>query len=151
MYQRILVPVDGSATSDAGVAEAVRIAKLTHGQLRLLHVVDELPLTLSAEGYGAMSSDVLQLLRDGGERTLQRVRAGVHEQKIAVDTVLCESLAGRVCDHVAQQAKEWNADLIVLGTHGRHGAGRLLLGSDAEQVLRTAPVPVLLVRAPGAA
>jgi nucleotide-binding universal stress UspA family protein len=49
---------------------------------------------------------------------------------------------------VIEQAKAWGADLIVIGTHGRRGVGRLLLGSDAEQIVRMAPVPVLLVRAP---
>lgn len=60
--------------------------------------------------------------------------------------MLRESLAGRVCDLVTAEAKTWPADLIVLGTHGRRGAGRMLLGSDAEQTLRMSPVPVLLVR-----
>jgi nucleotide-binding universal stress UspA family protein len=69
-------------------------------------------------------------------------RAGVSAETATLDTT-----AGRVCDLVVAQAKKWNADLIVLGTHGRRGVNRLLLGSDAEQILRLAPVPVLLVRA----
>jgi nucleotide-binding universal stress UspA family protein len=60
--------------------------------------------------------------------------------------VLRHCSAGRVSDVIVKEAAQWPADLIVLGTHGRRGAGRLLLGSDAEQVLRVAPVPVLLVR-----
>jgi nucleotide-binding universal stress UspA family protein len=63
---------------------------------------------------------------------------------------LLESLNGRLCDHVNQQVTDWKADLIVLGTHGRRGASRWLLGSDAEQVLRSAAVPVLLIRAEAA-
>ena len=55
-------------------------------------------------------------------------------------------MAARVADLVVEQARQWGAELIVLGTHGRRGLGRALLGSDAEQVLRQAPVPVLLVR-----
>ena len=51
-----------------------------------------------------------------------------------------------MCDLVAKAAKEWPAELVVIGTHGRRGVGRLLLGSDAEQILRLSPVPVLLVR-----
>jgi nucleotide-binding universal stress UspA family protein len=57
----------------------------------------------------------------------------------------------RVWVLVVEQAQDWKADLIVIGTHGRRGMGRLLMGSDAEQILRMAPVPVLLVRAPEAA
>ena len=82
---------------------------------------------------------------------LQRARTLASDSGIAVDTVLFDGLGGRLCDRVAEQAKDWRADLIVLGTHGRRGVSRVLLGSDAEQVLRTAPVPVLLVRASEAA
>ena len=60
---------------------------------------------------------------------------------------LTEVLPGRVCDVAVEQAKAAGADLIVLGTHGRRGVGRMLMGSDAEQILRIAPTPVLLVRA----
>ena len=65
---------------------------------------------------------------------------------LQVDTALKDSFAGRVCDLVIAEADAWNADLIVLGTHGRRGAGRLLMGSDAENVVRGARVPVLLLR-----
>ena len=147
MYQRILVPVDGSSTSSAGLTEAVKLAKLTGARLLLLHVVDDLPMLMSAEGLSAMSGDIFALLKEGGEKVLENARASVASQGLAVDTKLLESLNGRLCDHVNQQVTEWKADLIVLGTHGRRGASRWLLGSDAEQVLRLATVPVLLVRA----
>ena len=150
MYQRILVPVDGSSTSDLGLAEAMKLAKLTGGQLRLLHVIDEMPFIMSAEGSGAMTADVLEVLRKAGEKILQQARTLVKENAIPVDTVLFDSLSGRLCDQVVEQVKEWHADLVVLGTHGRRGVKRVLLGSDAEQVLRNSPVPVLLVRALGA-
>jgi nucleotide-binding universal stress UspA family protein len=147
MYQRILVPVDGSATSNAGLAEAIKLAKLTGAQLRLIHVIDEMPFLMNAEGYGPLSGDLLATLKETGENILQQARMLVKDNDIAVDTALFESLTGRLSDRVAEQAKEWNADLIVLGTHGRRGMNRMLLGSGAEQILRTAPVPVLLVRA----
>ena len=150
MYQRILVPVDGSPTSSAGLDEAIMLAKLTGARLRLVHVVDEMPFVMSAEGYGAMSSDVLGLLKEAGEKILAESRQRVEAKGIAVDAVLFDSLSGRLSDRVAEQSKEWGADLIVLGTHGRRGVQRMLLGSDAEQIIRTATVPVLLVRAPEA-
>jgi nucleotide-binding universal stress UspA family protein len=62
-------------------------------------------------------------------------------------TVLVETLAGPAADAIVAEAKKWKADLIVMGTHGRRGVRRLVMGSDAEQVLRETPVPVLLVRA----
>lgn len=148
MYQRILVPVDGSDTSNAGLAEAIKLAKLTGGQLRLMHVVDESPFLLSAEGMAAISTDVLGLLRQGGERILEQARNLVVAQKVAVDTKLYDGVTSRLSDCVNDQVAQWQADLIVLGTHGRRGVGRMLLGSGAEQVAREATVPVLLVRAP---
>ena len=147
MYPRILVPVDGSPTSNAGLDEAIKIARLTGAQLRLLHVVDEMPFVLSGEGYGAIATDVFALLREAGAKILEDARSRVQESGIAVDTALFDSLSGRLCDRVTEQVEQWHADLVVLGTHGRRGLRRAVLGSDAEQVLRTAPVPVLLVRA----
>jgi nucleotide-binding universal stress UspA family protein len=65
---------------------------------------------------------------------------------VAVDVTLREMLAGRVFEQVLEEADAWKADLIVIGTHGRRGVRRMFLGSDAEQILRSASVPVLLVR-----
>lgn len=148
MYQRILVPVDGSPTSDRGLDEAIRLAQLTGGRLRLMHVVDELSLALgNAGGFSMATPDMFQLLRDAGAQILAQARARVEAAALPVDTVLDDTLGGRVCDLVVTQAKQWPADLIVIGTHGRRGVGRLVMGSGAEQILRLAPVPVLLVRA----
>ena len=61
--------------------------------------------------------------------------------------MLKDSFAGRVCDLVVAEAGSWPADMIVLGTHGRRGVGRMLMGSDAEAIVRSAPIPVLLIRA----
>jgi len=148
MYQRILVPVDGSPPSEAGLKLAIEMAKLTGGQLRLLHVVDPMPFAFSAEGYGAMATDVLALMRESGEQILRAARERVVQDGVAAETVLLDGFGGRLCDRVGAQVQEWKADLIVIGTHGRRGVRRMMLGSDAEQVLRTAPVPVLLVRPP---
>jgi nucleotide-binding universal stress UspA family protein len=147
MYERILVPVDGSPTADAGLTEAIRLAKLTGGQLRLLHVIDPPPFVFSGDGYGAVASDVLAVFQESGRRVLEDARKRVVHEGVAVDTAISDSFGERLCERAAQVANEWKADLIVIGTHGRRGVSRALLGSDAEQVLRTAPVPVLLVRA----
>lgn len=148
MYQRILVPVDGSPTSRAGLEEAIKLAKRLDARIRLLHVVDEMPLAVSAEGFGSISVDLLGLLREGGEQVLAQAKARVEAAGVPVDAVLLDSLKGRLSDHVSAQALAWPAELIVIGTHGRRGIGRMVLGSDAEQVLRHAPVPVLLFRLP---
>jgi nucleotide-binding universal stress UspA family protein len=152
MYQRILVPVDGSPTAGRGLAEAMHLARLTGGCLRLLHVVDELSVSLGgAAAFTAAAPDTFTLLRDAGLEILATARARVEAEGLAVDTVLDDTLGGRIADRVLAQARQWPAELIVIGTHGRRGVGRLLLGSDAEQVLRQAAVPVLLVRDPLAA
>jgi len=147
MYSRILVPVDGSPTSNAGLDEAIKLAKQFGSRLRLLHVVDQMPLAVSAEGFGVMSVDVLGLLKEAGARVLADAKAHVLAAGVPVDTLLVDSPNSRLSDHVTAVAKEWPAELIVIGTHGRRGIGRVLMGSDAEQVVRHAPVPVLLYRA----
>ena len=145
MYKRILVPVDGSATSERGLDEAVKLAKLSGASIHLVHVLDRfLLMGTSPETY---TVDVLGVQKEAGARILEEAKARVAAGGIEVTTFLSEPLPGRVCDVVCDQAREAAADLIVLGTHGRRGIGRLLVGSDAEQILRVAPVPVLLIRA----
>ena len=146
MYKRILVPVDGSGTARRGLEEAIALAGLTGGQLRLLHVVDELSVAMSMSGQGVVSPDLYQLLREGGEQVLADALAVAQSRKVVADTVLIEGFSGRLCDHVLEQARQWGADIVVLGSHGRRGVGRLVMGSDAEQIIRTALVPVLVVR-----
>ena len=143
MFHRILVPIDGSATSSAGLAEAIRLAKLTGGSLRLVHVLDELAFTGGMEFYGA---EVLRRLQDGGQKVLAEGERAAKAAGVPVETKLFESFGDRLADLIEQEVVEWKADLIVIGTHGRRGLRRALLGSDAEQVARHATVPVLLLR-----
>ena len=147
MYQRILVPVDGSETSNQGLDEAIKLAQLTGAELRLIHVIDVLSFTTGYEPYSLYTIDVIPLIREAGERILEEGKKRAKAHGLKVDCLLFDILANRVSDTVVEQAKAWRADLIVIGTHGRRGMKRLLLGSDAEQILRIAPVPVLLVRA----
>jgi len=146
MYQRILVPIDGSPTSMQGLVEAIRLAKLTGGQLRLLHMVDALSLTMTMGAYGAFSGDVYDDMQKEGQKILEDGRQQALDAGVAADVVALEGVRSRLADLVLEQVKSWPADLVVLGTHGRRGVGRMLLGSDAEQVVRSCPVPVLLVR-----
>ena len=149
MYERILVPVDGSPTSQRGLAEALAVAAKFGSKLRLLHVVDDGTLIATAGAMASNIGELLSLLAEGGEKLLDEAKRTAQARGVPAETVLHHSVSGRVCDTVVKEAVDWKADLIVIGTHGRRGAGRLLLGSDAEQVLRLAPVPVLLVRNTG--
>jgi len=146
MFDRILVPIDGSSTSSAGLDEAIRLAKLTGGLLRLVHVLDELAFTGGMEVYGA---EVLKRLREGGQKVLAEGERVAKAGGTPVETKLFESYGDSLADLVAKEAAEWPADLIVIGTHGRRGLRRALLGSDAEQIARHATVPVLLLRPKG--
>ncbi len=151
MFRRILVPIDGSPTSTRGLDEAIGLARDQKAKICLLHVVDELAVT-GAGGMGYVPpsyiNEFVAASRAGGKRLLARAEGKVRKRGIAVETVLLETLGGRVADLIIKQAKKWRADLIVLGTHGRRGLARVVMGSDAELVLRETPLPVLLVRSP---
>lgn len=147
MYQRILVPIDGSATSGKGLDEAVKLAQLTGAELLLVHVVDQLTFSTGLDPYGAYAGDLITSMRAAGEAILAKAKAKVQEQGIKVEARLFDNFTSRVSEMLVEQARSWGADLIVIGTHGRRGVSRWMLGSDAEQIVRMAPVPVLLVRA----
>ena len=150
-YQHILVAVDGSPTSNHAVTEAAGLAKASGGRIRLLNVMDPVAHISGFERPEVYSQEVLPRLRSAGEALLQQARQRVEQQGVPVDTVLIENMDARIAQLVVEHAQTWGADLIVLGTHGRRGLARVLMGSDAEQIARTAPVPVLLVRLPAAA
>ncbi len=145
MYGKILVPVDGSGTSTCGLGEAIKVAKNFGGRIRLVHVVNEFIID-GVYSPGMYAADVFQSLRDTGKTILADAEALVRQSGVEVDSVLLESIGGPAADFIIAEAKQWAADLIVMGTHGRRGLARLAMGSDAEQVVRAMTVPVLLVR-----
>jgi nucleotide-binding universal stress UspA family protein len=144
MYTKVLVPVDGSDASIRGLQEAIKLVKTQGGQLRLLHIVNE--FIPDAYGVGFYTGDLLEGLREGGQKILQQAESTARAQGLEPQVVMVDAIAQNAADIIINCAKEWPADLIVMGTHGRRGIRRLTLGSDAEQVVRMAPVPVLLVR-----
>ena len=143
-YKRILVPVDGSPTAAMGMIEAIKLAKERGGKLILLHVVED-NLAFVGPDAGASIAPMLDGLRQTGQRVLGRIALRVERAGIKPQSVLVENYGGRVADSIVEQAKRLRADLIVMGTHGRRGVTRVLLGSDADVVVRYSPVPVLLV------
>jgi nucleotide-binding universal stress UspA family protein len=145
VYKRILVPVDGSPTSTAGLNEALRLAKNQKARVRLVHIVDEVPIFASSEG-GLNIEPVIESLKSGGKRILARTAKLAAARGVRAETEMVENATSRVADVLVARTKRWRADLIVMGTHGRRGVNRLVLGSDAELVVRNSPVPVLLVR-----
>ena len=149
MYKRILVPVDGSATSRRGLKAALRLARGQRAALLVLNVVDAMPILATVEGGAALDSGVFESLRASGRKVLDRALAEAKRGGVRAKGVLAENLAGRVADVIVRQARKLRADVIVIGTHGRRGLSRMVMGSDAELVVRYSSVPVLLVRAPG--
>lgn len=146
MYKKILVPVDGSDTSRVGLDEALKLAKGLQAGVRLLHGVNEMFMP-AVTFSGVYVDDFIKSMRDSGNAVLEDAKAYARKQGIEAETVLVEALGNRASDLIIQHSKQWNADLIVMGTHGRRGWRRMALGSDAEHVLRESSVPVLLVRA----
>lgn len=145
MYKRILVPVDGSRTATLGLQEAMRLAKDQKAKLRLLCVLDDSVLMPLPEG-AIHVPEIYQALEDSGRAVIKKAMADVKKQGLTASALLYRRLAP-VADIIVQQAKRWHADIIVLGTHGRRGVKRMVMGSDAEAVLRTSPIPVLMVSA----
>ena len=146
-YERILVPVDGSDTANAGLKHAVELAKASGAKLRLLHVIDEAPLLSYPEAVYQIGDFIEDLTRSGQE-LLQKAKRFAESQGVKVETTLLESRGLRVADVIGVEAKRWRPSLIVIGTHGRRGVNRLLMGSDAELVMRNTAVPVLLIHGP---
>ena len=146
LYKRILVPVDGSATSMRGLREALRIARAEGSRVWLLHVLDEF-FALSDPESARYADLIIASFRRGGERVLAKAAAVARSKGVKAQTLMPEVVGGSAAAEIVRQAKKVGADLIVLGTHGRRGMKRLALGSDAENVVRNSRVPVLLVRA----
>ena len=146
MYKKILVPVDGSATSYRALDTAVELARSFGASLRLVHVIEEMAYLTGYDPLGGYSGDLIGIMQESGRKVLEDAMARAKAAGVEVDTILFDKLGERLAETVAHGAKQWGADLIVLGTHGRRGVGRLLMGSGAEQIIRLAPVPVLVVR-----
>ncbi|HZR02576.1 MAG TPA: universal stress protein [Burkholderiales bacterium] len=147
MYKRILAPIDGSPTSNQGLVEAVALAADQRAELMLLHVLDALVWMADLTGMENVS-ELPAFLRKNREELLAEAKKSIAEQGVEAQTVLRETLGGRVAEMILKEAGDWGADLIVMGTHGRRGLTHLVLGSDAEAVLHGARVPVLLIRGP---
>jgi nucleotide-binding universal stress UspA family protein len=146
MYQRIIVPIDGSDTSNKALVAALELARERQGRIRLVHVVEELAYLTGYDQFGGYSGDLIKIMRETGTKVLADGTAIAQSAGVEVDSVLYDNFGERLPEVVADEARKWKADLIVVGTHGRRGVGRILLGSGAEQIIRMAPVPVLVVR-----
>lgn len=138
MYDSVLVPTDGSPGSDRAAEEAIELAKCFDATIHALYVVDTTAIPSTADG--GMVTDVM---RRSGRTAAQRIvdmatAAGVD----AADPVVRSGVVHR---QIVDYADEHDVGLIVMGTHGRSGLDRFLLGSVTEKVIRASQVPVLTV------
>ena len=141
LYDRILVPTDGSSEGELAVCHALDLAAVHGASVRAIYVVDTaryagMPMETTWEGVG-------DLLYDDAEAALSTVRELAAAREVDVETAVVEGSPSR---EIITDAEDADCDLVVMGTHGRGGIDRLLLGSVAEKVVRGSSVPVLTVR-----
>ncbi|MFB6131839.1 MAG: universal stress protein [Halanaeroarchaeum sp.] len=141
LYRRILVPTDGSGETRRAIDHAVDLAAVHDATVHGLYV-------LNTASYASVSVDaswdgVSEMLREEGERAIETVTEAAEDAEVAVETALRSGSPSR---EIVRYAEEEACDLIVMGTHGRGGIDRLLLGSVAERVVRSSTVPVLTIR-----
>lgn len=148
MYQQILCPVDGSETSNSGMQEAILLAKTLNAQLRFIYVIDlYFPIMNTSGDFDMVYID--DILRKHGQKVLLQAEEDAKKAGVKVDSKMVETIGHRVSRLILDEAKSWPADLIIMGTHGLRGIERIVMGSDAESVVRKCSVPVLLVKNKG--
>lgn len=139
MYDELLVPTDGSPASEAAVEHAIVVAKRFDARVHALYVVD-------ATAYSALDSGtdtVVQSLEQEGQEAVATVIDAAEAADLPTETAIVSGTAYR---SILEYANNAEIDLIVMGTHGRQGLDRYLLGSVTERVVRSADPPVLTVR-----
>ncbi|WP_028229483.1 universal stress protein [Paraburkholderia ferrariae] len=146
MYERILIAFDGSDTSKRALDEALQLARLTGGQVCVVHVTDIVaPLGL---GLGYVPADLIEKYQDEARKQLEAVRSEAKAAGVNCETqvLMLETVTDSVAQCLQRCATRYGAQLVVLGTHGRRGVRRAFLGSVAEAFARDSECPVLLVR-----
>jgi nucleotide-binding universal stress UspA family protein len=149
MYSRILVGIDETRGAERALQHAATLAGALSAELHILHVVEMGWLPLGAE-LAVHVHAIARVRRGAGEKLLAAARERARAAGVEADTRLAETgmPAERIAVLVCSEAAKWRADLVVVGTHGRRGVERLVLGSVAEGVVRRSAVPVLLVPSP---
>ena len=143
-YQNILVPVDGSETSYAAVAQAAELAKAFGGKITVVQVLALDPYIAAEYISATQTNDLIERARTSVLKALEEAAAKFSDLGIPVEAKLLEGQV--VHREIIREAETSKADLIVIGSHGRTGLKRLFLGSVAQSVLGEAHIPVLVVR-----
>ena len=144
MYSQILVPVDGSQTALQALRQAVGLAKAFGARIFLVHVIDPYPFLGAGADFALGQADYLSAATSNANQALTAAAEIVNAQGIANESAVVDDHSAD--DGILSTAKTCGADLIVMGSHGRRGLEKLLLGSVTQRVLQEAHVPVLVVR-----
>lgn len=137
--ERILVPTDGSAHAEVALDRALDLARLLKKPLHAIYVIDH--PAFQAFPPESLLVDVTKLVRQDADAALAKVMAKAKKARVKADVEIRE---GHPAEQIVRSALA--SDLIVISTHGRRGLSRILVGSVAEAVIRSAPCPVLVVR-----
>jgi len=145
--RRMLVPIDFSEPSRAAFEYAAELARRFEAEVHVLHVWEAPTFVAPGSAVGGSSAtSISDIVRKGAERALDEfVTAAINRGRIVHSS---RAEAGHPAHAIVDAAAAGRYDLIVLGTHGRTGLSRALIGSVAERVVRHAPCPVLTVRSP---
>jgi len=148
VYQDIMVAVDDSETSQRALNVAIGLAKGCGARLEIVHAVDESLFPTHARGGALLVDPVLvqRALEEEGQRLLDAAAASARDAGVEAQTRVLASETHHTADQIAEAADAAKAELLVVGSHGRRGVQRLLLGSVAERLVRKANVSVLIVR-----
>jgi nucleotide-binding universal stress UspA family protein len=149
MYKKILVPLDGSELAECVLPHVESIAKGCGVQdVVFLHVVEPVTVT-SALGPYLSEQDMQDMNSRSSAAAEKYLSELVNHKKYGAASIRSEVMVGRAADSIADYASKNGVDLIIIATHGRSGVSRWVWGNVADRVLRSACVPVLMVRAPG--
>jgi nucleotide-binding universal stress UspA family protein len=143
MYSRILVPIDGSDTANRGLVEAIRLAHGHPTQLVLLHVIDDFP-TMREFASSDPREEQRAQRRRAAQELLEHGAKLARASHVTATTEVCFAIES-AADSIVEAASRLDCGLVAIGTHGRHGFRRAVLGSVADEVARRSAVPVLLV------
>jgi nucleotide-binding universal stress UspA family protein len=144
MFKRILVPVDGSGASLRAVDKAVVLAQAFNGRIDLVNVIDAYPFVGIGADFTYGQNQYLAAATASANQALARAEAAVAAGGVPCQRKIIE--AHVVHEGILEAVEALGADLIVMGSHGRHGFQKLLLGSTTQRVLSHADLPVLVVR-----
>ena len=149
MFKSLLIATDGSELGDKAVAAGVELAKAHGAKILVLTATDPVATGLGAGGYGTFDAGpIIAQLEDDYAAEAKKLLASAKD-KLAASGLAAETLhvpRHRPADAILEVATERGVDTIVMGSHGRRGLGRLLLGSQASEVLARSSVPVLIVK-----